>query len=112
MSKAIEGITMKKSSNEIITKANDLPSADHLNKDYEIFKSKVANAVLDYMEAQDDANLIECLEKASIFLTNISIEMEKVFNDQKQAFKEQNDLFEIGDDMFSTTEQGSSSTIH
>ena len=91
---------------------NDLPSADHVNKDYEIFKSRVANAVLDYMEAQNDSDLIECLEKASIFLNNISIQMEKVFDNQKQTFKDQNDTFEIGDDMFSINEQRSSSTIH
>ena len=91
---------------------NDLPSADHVNKDYEIFKSRVANAVLDYMEARNDSDLIECLEKASIFFTNISIQMEKVFDNEKQAFKDQNDLFEIGDDMFLNAEQRSSSTIH
>ena len=91
---------------------NDLPSADHVNKDYEIFKSRVANAVLDYMEAQNDSDLIECLEKTSIFLTNISIQMEKVFDNQKQTIKDQNDIFEIGDDLFSMHEQRSSSTIH
>ena len=103
---------MKKSSNKIIMNTNDLPSADHVDKDYEIFKSRVANAVLDYMEAQNDSDLIDCLEKASIFLTNISIQMEKVFDNQKQTFKDQNDIFEIGDDMFSINEQRSSSTIH
>ena len=103
---------MKKSNNKVIMNTNDLPSADHVNKDYEIFKSRVANSVLDYMEAQNDSDLIECLEKASIFLTNISIQMEKVFDNQKQTFKDQNDIFEIGDDMFSINEQRSSSTIH
>ena len=53
--------------------SDELPSRDHVNKDSEIFKSRVANAVLDYMEAQSDSDLIECLEKASIFLTNILI---------------------------------------
>ena len=37
---------------------------DHVNKDIAIFKSRVANAVLDYMEAQSDSDLIECLEKS------------------------------------------------
>ena len=67
---------------------NDLPSADHVNKDYEIFKSRVANAVLDYMEAQSDSDLIECLEKASVFLTNTLLQMEKVFDKQKKVFKD------------------------
>ena len=93
-------------------KTNDLSSADHINEDYEIFKSRVANAVLDFMEAQSDLNLIDCLEKASIFLTNTSLQMEKVFDSQKEIFKDQNDLFEIGDDMFLASEQRSSSTIH
>ena len=103
---------MKKNSNKIIMNTNVLASGDQLNKDIEIFKSRVANAVLDFMEAQSDPDLIECLEKASIFLTNISLQMENVFDNQKQSFKEHNDLFDIGDDLFSTNNKVSSSTIH
>ena len=91
---------------------NELASGDHVNQDIEIFKSRVANAVLDYMEAQSDSNLIECLEKASVFLNNISLQMENVFDNQKQSFKDQNDVFDIGDDLFSINRQVSSSTIH
>ena len=91
---------------------NELASGDHINNDIEIFKSRVANAVLDYMEAQSDSDLIECLEKASIFLTNISLQMENVFDNQKQSFEDHNDLFDIGDDLFSINKQVSSSTIH
>ena len=103
---------MKKNSNKITMNTNKLASGDHVNKDIEIFKSRVANAVLDYMESQSDSDLIECLEKASIFLTNISLQMENVFNNQKQFFKDQNDVFDIGDDLFSINRQVSSSTIH
>ena len=103
---------MKKNSNKIIMTTNELASGDHINNDIEIFKSRVANAVLDYMEAQSDSELIECLEKASIFLTNISLQMENVFDNQKQSFKDQNDVFDIGDDLFSMNKQVSSSTIH
>ena len=78
---------MKKNSNKIIMNTNDLASLDHVNKDFEIFKSRVANAVLDYMEAQSDSDLIECLEKANIFLTNISLQMENVFECQKQVIQ-------------------------
>ncbi len=91
---------------------NVLASGDHVTKDIEIFKSRVANAVLDYMEAQSDSDLIECLEKASMFLNNISLQMENVFDNQKQFFKDQNDVFDIGDDLFSINRQVSSSTIH
>ena len=103
---------MKKNSNKIIMTTNELASGDHINNDIEIFKSRVANAVLDYMEAQSDSDLIECLEKASIFLTNISLQMENVFDNQKQSFEDHNDLFDIGDDLFSINKQVSSSTIH
>ena len=103
---------MKKNSNKIIINTKELASRDNVNKDIEIFKSRVANAVLDYMEAQSDSDLIECLEKASIFLTNISLQMENVFDNQKQSFKDQNDVFDIGDDLFSINKQVSSSTIH
>ena len=103
---------MKKNSNKIIVNTNELASGDHVNKDIEIFKSRVANAVLDYIEAQIDSDLIECLEKASIFLNNISSQMENVFDNQKQSFKDQKDLFDIGDDLFSINQRVSSSTIH
>ena len=103
---------MKKNNNKITMNTNELASGSHVNKDIEIFKSRVANAVLDYMEAQSDSDLIECLETASIFLNNISLQMENVFDNQKQSFKDQNDVFDIGDDLFSMNKQVSSSTIH
>ena len=103
---------MKKDSNKIIVKTNDLGLADDINKDFETFKSIVANAVLDYMESQSDSDLIECLEKANIFLTNISLQMENVFNNQKQSFKDQNDMLEVVDDLFSTKQQTLSNSIH
>ena len=103
---------MKKNSDKIKMNAEKLASGDHVNQDIKIFKSRVANAVLDYMEAQSDSDLIECLEKASIFLTNISLQMENVFDSQKQSFKDHKDIFDIGDDLFSTSTQVASSTIH
>ena len=103
---------MKKNSNKVIMNTNELASGGHVNTDIEIFKSRVANAVLDYMEAQSDSDLIECLEKACIFLNDISLQMANVFDNQKQFFKDQNDMFEIGDDLFSINKQVSSSTIH
>ena len=103
---------MKKDTKKIIGKTNDFDLADHNNKDFEIFKSRVANAVLVYMESQSDSDLIECLENASIFLTNISIQMENVFSKQKQSFKDQNEMFEVVDDLFSTNQHTLSNTIH
>ena len=103
---------MKKVRNKRIMNTNDLEALDNVTKDFEIFKSRVANAVLDYMEAQSDPDLIECLEKASIFLTNISLQMENVFDSQKQSLKDQDDVFDIADDLFSMNKQISSSTIH
>ena len=103
---------MKKDTKKIIGKTNDLDLADHDNKDFEIFKSRVANAVLDYMESQSDSDLIQCLEKASIFLTNISIQMENVFSKEKQLFKDQSEMFEIVDDLFSTNQHRLSNTVH
>ena len=103
---------MKKDSKKISLKANDLGLADHENKDFEIFKSRVANAVLDYMESQSDSDLIECLEKGNIFLTNIAIQMESVVSIQKQPFKDQNEMIEVVDDLFSANQQNLSNTIH
>ena len=103
---------MKKDSNKIIMKTNDSGLADHDSKDFEIFKSRVANAVLEYMESQSDSDLIEGLERANIFLTNISKQMENVFSKQKQTFKDQNEMFEVVDDLFSTNQQTLSNTIH
>ena len=103
---------MKKVSNKGIMSTNDLGALDKVTKDFEIFKSRVANAVLDYIEMQNDSELVECLEKTSMFLNNISFQMEKVFECQEQASKNHNDLFEIGDDLFSTNKSSSSNAIH
>ena len=103
---------MKKNKSNTVISSNELASGDHLNKDIEIFKSRVANAVLDYMDSQSDSDLIECLEKASIFLTNISIQMENVFSKEKQLFKDQSEMFEMVDDLFSTNQHTLSNTIH
>ena len=103
---------MKKDSNKIIMKSNEMGSVDHDNKDFEIFKSRVANAVLDYMESQSDSDLIECLEKGKIFLTNIAIQMENVVSIQKQPFKDQNEMIEVVDDLFFANQQKQSNTIH
>ena len=103
---------MKKINNKKASNANSLVSVDRSIREFEIFKSRVANAVLDYMEAQSDLDLLACLEKSCIFLTNISDQMEKVFDDQNQVVKDQNELFEIGDDLFSSCQQGGSNSIH
>jgi len=103
---------MKKNNNKNASNANSLVSSDNSAREFEMFKSRVANAVLDYMDAQSDLDLLECLEKSNKFLTNISVQMEKVFDNQKQTTLDQSDLFEIGDDLFSTSQQTSSNTIH
>ena len=101
---------MKKKNNEKDFNASLSP--ERTDREFEIFKSKVANAVLDYMEAQSDQDLVECLERSSLFLSNISTQVKKVFDNQKQAFIDQNDLFEIGNDLFSTCQQNASTTVH
>ncbi len=103
---------MVKNNNKKASSANSLVSRDHSVREFEIFKSRVANAVLDYMEAQSDLDLLACLEKSSFFLTNISVQMEKVFDNQKQAVTDQNDVFEIGDDLFSTCQHSGSNSLH
>ena len=103
---------MKKNTKKVKMGKNDLAPANHQTTQIEIFKSRVANAVLDYMEGQNDLELIDCLEKASIFLNHISLQMENAFDNQKQRYKDQNELFDIGEDLFSTNKQVTSSTIH
>ena len=103
---------MKKYTKKVKMDTNKLAPANHETTQIEIFKSRVANAVLDYMEGQNDLELIDCLEKASIFLNHISLQMENAFDNQKQTFNDQNELFEIGEDVFSTNKQVTSSTIH
>ena len=103
---------MKKNSNRNFTNTNDFESLDNVTEDFEIFKSRIANAVLDYIESQNDAELVECLQKTRVFLNNISFQMEKVFDNQEQALETQKELLEIGDDLFSTIHHSSYSTIH
>ena len=103
---------MKKRSNKTIKNTNDLEALNNITKDFEIFKSRVASAVLDFMEMQSDSELVECLEKTSVFLNNISIQVENVLDDKDHTFTGQNDLFETGDDLFLTDQQAFSNTIH
>ena len=112
MSKAMWEKSMKKYNTKKTSSAEASVSSEHSAKVFEIFKSRVANAVLDYMEEQSDLDLLECLEKSSMFLTNISVEMDKVFDNQNPAITDQNDLSELGDDLFSASQQTSSNTIH
>ena len=79
---------------------------------FEMFKSRVANAILDFMEAQNDMELLDCLEKATGFLADVSVQMENVFDNQREPLKDKNDLIEISDDLFPIDEQNSSNTIH
>ena len=103
---------MKKNNIKKNFSAKASASSDHSAKVFEVFKSRVANAVLDYMSEQSDLDLLDCLGKSSMFLTNISVQMEKVFDSQNQPIDDQNDLFELGDDLFSASQQTSSNTIH
>ena len=103
---------MKKNNNKIASNAKKSTSIDRSGEKFEIFKSRVANAVLDYMEEQSDMDLLKCLEKSSMFLTNISVQMDKVFDNQNPTIIDQNDLSELGDDLFSASQQTSSNTIH
>ena len=103
---------MKKLNDQKILKKEDSISSSHSIDDFEIFKSRVANAILDYMEAHRDPKLIECLEKASGFLINTADQIEKVFDSESQTFSRQDELFEIGSDLLLESKGVSSKTIH
>jgi len=103
---------MKYDNNKKSSNNNTSVSSDHNLREFELFKSRVANAVLDYMETQSDLDLLECIEKSSMFLANISVQMEKVFDNQKSTVTDENDMFENGGDLFLSSQQTSSSTIH
>ena len=103
---------MKNGNNKKSFNSNTSDSLDQNIREFEVFKSRVANALLDYMEAQSDLDLLECLEKSSMFLTSISVQMVKVFDDKKPTVTDEKNLFEIGEDLFSSSPQASSDTIH
>ena len=64
------------------------------------------------MAAGSELDLLECLEKASMFLNNISVQMIKVFDNKNSAFTDEKEMFEICDDLFSSSQQMLSNTIH
>ena len=103
---------MKNNNNKKSSNAKASISSKHNNREFELFKSRVANAVLDYMEAQSDLDLIECLEKSSTVLANISVQVEKVLDSEKLAIQDLNKLSELGEDLFSVRQQTISNTIH
>jgi len=103
---------MKKNNFKNVSKAKTSFPLGHSVREFENFKSKVANAVLDYMDSQSDSDLLECLERSSMFLGDILVQMGNVFDDQLQANVEKNDLVEISDDLFPEKQHISSNTIH
>jgi hypothetical protein len=103
---------MKNGNDKKSFNSNTSDSLDQNIRDFEVFKSRVANALLDYMEAQSDLDLCECLEKSSMFLNNISVQMVKVFDNKNPALTDENEMSEIGDDLFSSSQQTLSNTIH
>ena len=103
---------MKKSNDQKKFEKGDLFSSSHSLDDFEIFKSRVANAILDYMEAHRDPKLLECLEKASCFLINTADQIDKVFDIESQTLSREEELFEIGSDLLLEVKGFSSKTIH
>ena len=80
--------------------------------EFDIFKSRVANAMLDYMDSQCDPQLFESLEKVSRFFNDITTEMEKVFSVDNQELTNSENLFEIGEDLFASIKTISSDLVH
>ena len=76
---------MKNGNNKNSVNSNTSDSLDQNIREFEVFKSRVANALLDYMEAGSDLDLLECLEKSSMFLNNISVQMIKVFDNKNRC---------------------------
>ena len=103
---------MKNGNNKNSVNSNTSDSLDQNIREFEVFKSRVANALLDYMEAGSALDLLECLEKSSMFLNNISVQMIKVFDNKNSAFTDEKEMFEICDDLFSSSQQMLSNTIH
>ena len=103
---------MKKNDNKNLHSADFSVQLDKSDRKFEIFKSRVANAVLDYMEEQSDLDLLECLEKSSTFLANISVQVEKVLDNEQLAIQDLDELSELGEDLFSARQQIFSNTIH
>ena len=103
---------MKNENNKKSSNVKTSVSLDHTVSEFELFKSRVANAVLDYIETQSDSDLLECLERSSMFLSNISVQMEKVFDNRKLLITDESDMFEIGSDLFTSSQETSSNTIH
>ena len=112
LSNSMWEIRMKNVYNKKSFNANKADSLDQNVREFELFKSRVASAVLDYMETQSDSDLLECLENSSMFLTNISVQLVKVFDNKSPTITDENDMFEIGDDLLSSSQQSLSSTIH
>lgn len=103
---------MNKTNNGKKYKTGKSLRSNHLSEEFKIFKSRVANALLQFIESGTDTELMKRLDKANSFLINTSDQMEKIFSFNKSAYSEQSELFEIADDLFNSERVPSSNSIH
>ncbi len=103
---------MKKNTHTKKSSEEEIYSPSYHSEEFDIFKSRVASAALDYMESHSDPELIDGLEKASQFFINISKQIENAFDPIRDAPSNQDNVFEIGEDLLLSNEIISSHLVH
>ena len=70
-----------------------------LGEEFSSFQSDVANALLDYIEDKDDAEVVNRLEESKRFFVKLSKEIGKTLPQNKLSLDLQNEDFDCAEDI-------------
>ena len=90
MERVNKNLTIKYISNE---------EKNTLDEEFSSFQSDVANALLEYIEDKDDAEVVNRLEESKRFFANLSKEISSTLPQKKSASGLQNEDFDCAEDI-------------
>ena len=90
---------MKRLSKNLSIKYISKEEKNILGEEFSSFQSDVANALLDYIEDKDDAEVVNRLEESKRFFANLSKEISSTLPQNQQASGLQNEDFDCAEDI-------------
>ena len=81
------------------TKSSSNEEKNNLCEEFSLFQSDVANALLNYIEDKDDAEVMNRLEASKRFFVKLSNEIGSMLPQNKLAYNMQNGDFDCAEDI-------------
>ena len=90
---------MERVNKNLSTKYISKEEKNILEEEFSSFQSDVANALLDYIEDKDDAEVVNRLEESKRFFVKLSKEIDRTLPQNKLSLDVQNEDFECAEDI-------------